>query len=372
MPRTSTVSETFSSTRRFGVEIEFVGIRETAAAQALASAGLVVDHRSTGQYNHRNSATAWKVVSDASVNGNGGSGEVVSPILKGNDGLIAAEKAAKALVLAGATVNRSCGLHVHVDAAGLSAADIRNVVFRYARFESKIDEIMPRSRRDSAGQYCRSLSQWVSPGSRARAAIERATTVDQVIRSVYERFLKLNISAYNRHGTLEFRHHSGTVNAEKIVNWIKFCVNFVETSQEVADSSNRRASVNSRGNASGRARNSKTLVAYHKIVNTLRASGHVGGKLSNLASLTGLSEASVVVYISKLRSEYGFNIKKDRGRDAYVLRRQGSLPALAGDAPAVANTSTPVQENDTAFRGLPASVVGFYAERVVDLQQGGA
>ena len=32
-----------------------------------------------------------------------------------------------------------------------------------------------------------------------------------------------------RHGTVEFRQHAGTVDAIKIVNWVKLVANFVES-----------------------------------------------------------------------------------------------------------------------------------------------
>jgi hypothetical protein len=44
------------------------------------------------------------------------------------------------------------------------------------------------------------------------------------------RYNKVNLCAFLRHGTIEFRQHSGTMNVDKVINWIVFCVNFVETS----------------------------------------------------------------------------------------------------------------------------------------------
>jgi hypothetical protein len=44
-----------------------------------------------------------------------------------------------------------------------------------------------------------------------------------------DRFVKLNYQAFWRHGTVEFRHHSGTVDAAKIIKWVVFCQKLVET-----------------------------------------------------------------------------------------------------------------------------------------------
>ena len=34
--------------------------------------------------------------------------------------------------------------------------------------------------------------------------------------------MKVNLEAYSRHRTVEFRQHSGTINFTKIENWVRF------------------------------------------------------------------------------------------------------------------------------------------------------
>lgn len=105
-------------------------------------------------YNHTN-RRHWKIVPDGSLN-NGF--EVVSPPLEGCEGLEAVRAAITALDDAGATVDRACGLHVHFDAADLSAAEIKMIVLRYARFEREIDRFIPPSRRANNNRYCQSIA----------------------------------------------------------------------------------------------------------------------------------------------------------------------------------------------------------------------
>ncbi|MDO5509556.1 MAG: amidoligase family protein, partial [Weeksellaceae bacterium] len=62
--------------------------------------------------------------------------------------------------------------------------------------------------------------------------IDQASTIQQLIRAFGTRYLKLNLSSYQRHGTVEFRHHSGTVNYTKIKNWILICARLVEASKQ--------------------------------------------------------------------------------------------------------------------------------------------
>lgn len=45
------------------------------------------------------------------------------------------------------------------------------------------------------------------------------------------RYFKVNLMSFQRHGTIEFRQHSGTVNATKIANWVRFLGQFIDNSK---------------------------------------------------------------------------------------------------------------------------------------------
>lgn len=369
MPRRSTRNSTNSaagSTRKFGVEIEFTGIGLNAAARALSNAGLSVDHSQTGRYTHRDSASNWKVVHDGSVSGGG---EAVSPILSGADGYEQVRKAARALSAAGATANRSCGLHVHVNARDLTVDDIKNTVENYSVNESTIDSFMPRSRRGNINSYC------YSNASRLRdaAAAWNNARSHEGMQSVFhnERFMKVNLESLNRHGSIEFRQHSGTVQASKIIPWVQFCVNLVEQSRgpraRVARSSSSSSS--NTNTASGQLR------ALQAIVARLNYRGNLGSSLSVLADAAGVTESSAQVYISKLRTVYGFGIKKNRSTNKYYMTRQGSLPTSSSSTSRrtrarVSNTNAASERSairSNIFHGLPADVVSYFRERTAEL-----
>jgi hypothetical protein len=59
------------------------------------------------------------------------------------------------------------------------------------------------------------------------------------------RYQKLNFEPYRDQGTVEFRQHSGTLNYEKITNWIKVTQAMVETAKNrqlrIPDSINEEA-----------------------------------------------------------------------------------------------------------------------------------
>lgn len=44
------------------------------------------------------------------------------------------------------------------------------------------------------------------------------------------RYFKINLQAYLRHGTIEFRQHSGSANATKVCNWVRFLQAFIDES----------------------------------------------------------------------------------------------------------------------------------------------
>lgn len=207
--------------RKFGIELEIVSINRQTALRALRAVGINVQDES---YNH-STRNHWKLVSDASVP----SGfEVVSPVLHGEAGIEEAMTVAAALDDAGAGVNRSCGFHVHFDAADLTVNDVKTIVKRYAAHEAEIDAIMPPSRRESHNTYCRSLSG--IPFER----FMRSFNITELASVMGSRYYKVNLMSFQRHGTIEFRQHSGTINANKIASWVRFLGEFIDASKAVA------------------------------------------------------------------------------------------------------------------------------------------
>jgi hypothetical protein len=188
---------------RFGIEIEYYNVEKNQLAAALNVAG--IDCHVEG-YNHR-TRPHWKIVTDASVRGRYAS-ELVSPILNGEDGLRQIDVVCEVLNRLGAKVNGSCGLHVHHDAARFSQQHLINIVKFYRRSEKEIDAAMPRSRRENNNYYTRSTQDIVD-------ALRNGAPLNSV-----PRYSKVNLQSYFRHGTVEFRQHSGTTEAKKIKSWV--------------------------------------------------------------------------------------------------------------------------------------------------------
>jgi Putative amidoligase enzyme len=215
--------------RKYGIEIEAIYPRgETGVSIAAAIAAGGVPCHFAG-YTHARS-TDWKVVTDGSLSGGNGY-EVVSPPMVGEAGLEQINKVCAVLAQLQATVNRTCGLHVHVDAGSLSAAALRRLAVIYIENENIIDSLMPASRRAASNRWCNTLRNT----NMARLAIARnANDVAHAIAHG-DRYVKLNYTAFLRHGTVEFRHHSGTVDAAKINMWLQACLKMVACAVKEAD-----------------------------------------------------------------------------------------------------------------------------------------
>lgn len=304
--------------RKFGVEIELTGISQQDSYRALRDAGIAVEIEG---YNHNDHNDHWKIVRDASVRGGH---EVVSPVLNGIDQVI---KAATALTKTGAKVNRTCGLHIHFDASDLSADAIRSICRRYAAHEAEIDAFMPKSRRGDNNRFCLS----VACGCFASPFFESAQTASDFAACTPSRYYKVNLHALSRHGSIEFRQHSGTVDAVKIVNWILFLEAFIEASI-------RRTVA---------ALAPEELQPAHRTLVELLAEND-GMTEGEIASVLGCLPATCRGAISRARKA-GAPITSERTARGTVYRASMAPQASAG--------------RDGIYDGIPESIRAFYEIR---------
>jgi hypothetical protein len=208
--------------RRFGIEIEAYGCSKDIVARELNAAGIPTHIEG---YNH-NTRTNWKIVSDGSLTGDN-TFELVSPILEGQHGLNQLQTVSEVLVRLRVKINRTCGLHIHFDAAQMNLQTWKNLLLNYATLEPIIDSMMPQSRRGSENTYCKTMRR-----TDLNNKIRTATTINQVTNLFPNRYQKINTQAYARHRTVEFRQHSGTIEGDKILNWILFLHNLLTYSQQ--------------------------------------------------------------------------------------------------------------------------------------------
>jgi len=221
---------------KFGIELECYDVNRHDVAYALQQAGLPVEVAGyTG-----NNYSVWQLKNDGSIQGNCGF-EVVSPILQGEAGIEQVRKVCEILTTIGAKVNTSCGFHVHHDVAGWGIKEFRNLFKRFIKFEGAMDSIQPRSRRSNNNRYIQTVSgiydTKTKQGCEARMAdVETCRSVRQ-LSDLFNgsRYFKLNLQSFFRSGTVEFRHHAGTVDADKVENYIRLTAGMVsEAANHVA------------------------------------------------------------------------------------------------------------------------------------------
>lgn len=216
--------------QKFGFEIEFSGISKRKAVEVLKTAlngtlhlGEVKDERG------RN----WKIVYDGSVNRiNGGdANELVSPPLMYED-MDLVQNVVRSLRRAGAKIDSSMGMHVHVDVQNHNAKTLKNLVKFYAKYENmfyKACEVLPNRSR----HYAMKLN------SRHPNLVQKAGTINDLEklkklwygrnpRSV-TRYDGSRYSGLNLHniwykgwykGTVEFRLYNSTLHAGKVRTYI--------------------------------------------------------------------------------------------------------------------------------------------------------
>lgn len=210
----------YTFNRNFGVEIEAYNCTRERLASELRSAGISVQVEG---YNHTDHSDHWKLVTDSSLHGNN-TFELVSPILHGEAGIDELEKVCWVLELCDVKVNDSCGLHIHMDVHDFTMDTWRNLAVTYKRLEPVIDAFMPGSRRNN--RYCKPLS------GISETAITRAQTINDLRRVFHsDRYHKVNLEAYARHCTVEFRQHGGSTNFTKMSAWIHFIEKMITFAQ---------------------------------------------------------------------------------------------------------------------------------------------
>ncbi|MDR0762951.1 MAG: amidoligase family protein [Bacteroidales bacterium] len=207
-----------------GVEIECFGLNKTRFNELCVAKGIDIQ---TESYNH-DTKPHFKVVCDSSIQGEAAI-ECVTPVLRNKAGFDNLEKVCDALNEAGAKVNKSTGLHVHVGLQNVDFETYKNCFINYHYLEPAIDKFMANSRRGNNNAYCRSL-------------INRGIDINRIINAqnmqeiedvfVSDRYYKLNPVSYSRHNTLEFRQHQGTTDYKKIYKWVMLLTSFVAWSKK--------------------------------------------------------------------------------------------------------------------------------------------
>jgi Putative amidoligase enzyme len=144
-----------------------------------------------------------QIKSDASISPDSDHIGIEITVLVRKDDLRDLVKVCQWLKLKKAKVNKSCGLHVHLDFRTKTNIDTAGT-----RLESALPylaSLVPSTRRAN-DRYCRLAKNSVGSS---------------------DRYVAINLSAYSKFKTLEVRLHSGTCNFTKITSWVTILDNII-------------------------------------------------------------------------------------------------------------------------------------------------
>lgn len=200
----------------FGIELELYNIDRYDLVNILSAEGIPA---TVAPYSGRD-YSKWQVKTDCSIRGPMGC-EVVSRVLTTND-LDEVVKVVEAINHLGGKVNKSCGMHIHWGVSHWNLDNWKNFCKRYVKFERGFDQIMPISRRLNNAGYCASVVRIENDMAEHFRKISKARDLRELAMNFNynERNSKVNMSVFHRSGTVEIRHHSGTTDIAKILNWI--------------------------------------------------------------------------------------------------------------------------------------------------------
>lgn len=251
--------------RTFGIEIECHGPGREDLYRELCTDGLSVNvPYGVGEW----SIEKWTLKGDGSINPGPGqtATELTSPILVGFAGLKELRTACLVLKRLGAQTNSSCGVHVHIGVSDMTGMEAYTVVRRYHEGEAEIDSFMKMNRRGDRAGYAQSMALSMKRIADHQAVWEKAgnpsgfkaphfdargrrvpavgnITTDMTTFCQYSganKRTKVNANAFFKFQTIEFRHHHGSVDADELVNWVRFLQNFVERSVKLTKSKTAR------------------------------------------------------------------------------------------------------------------------------------
>ena len=227
----------------FGVEIEMTGITRNRAAKTIAAYfGTEASHYGGGYDAYHatdRQGRAWKAMSDSSIRAEKKDGsyasdlyktEVVTPILRYED-IEDLQEILRRLRKAGAVVNSSTGIHIHIGAENFTPATLCNLL---KNIRSKEDILYKAIKvKENRARYCQKTNQKLIE----MIEVHRPKTREKLADLWYaeapygrdhhynnSRYHGLNLHAYFTKGTVEFRLFNSTLHAGELKAYIQFCM----------------------------------------------------------------------------------------------------------------------------------------------------
>lgn len=115
-------------------------------------------------------------------------------------------------------VNESCGFHLHTSNKHFfQKTYLDKVMFFWSSIEDVLFSTQPQTRYNN--HYCQRKLKDYLLHSFENIPVEKCKLIEYA--GYHDRYMALNIASLARHGTIEVRLHNGTLNSDKIIQWIK-------------------------------------------------------------------------------------------------------------------------------------------------------
>lgn len=217
--------------QKFGFELEFSGISRDKAIRTVVEALRSTRHSSNIILDEKN--REWRIVRDGSVNviGDGDQNELVSPPLTYEDMPLVQEVVRK-LRKAGAKVDQSCGIHVHIDLQNHSIRSLKNLVKYYAKYENmfyKACQVFPNRTEHYAKRFNEKHPELISKINTVRNLDDFRDLWYHEGGDYHNKYDQSRYCGLNFHniwykgwfsGTVEFRFFNATLHAGEIRAYI--------------------------------------------------------------------------------------------------------------------------------------------------------
>lgn len=236
--------------QKFGVEDEMTGISRHQAAETLATLFGTQARHTGGMYDawsvKDREDKEWTLVSDSSINCERVTGknastpasgeyavEMVSPPLTFEE-IPKLQDVIRALRAAGAKVNSSCGMHVHIDAANHNRNSLKNLIgIMYQKEDMLFNALKVNESR--ASRWCQKVREPMLQRARRLSPDETRdlTRLESIwydghscSRDHYHhtRYYALNLHSVFYKGTVEFRCFNATLHAGRVRAYVNLCL----------------------------------------------------------------------------------------------------------------------------------------------------
>ena len=234
----------------FGVEVEMTGISRRQTAQALANYFGTAPYYAGGGYDKwcvkDTEGKVWSIMSDSSIvtemkteSGYIRTGdieyrvEMVTPKLTYVE-LPKLQECVRQVRHAGAKVNSSCGIHVHVDAANHNRQSLKNLIgIMYSKEDILFKALQVNESR--ASRWCQKVREPMLKQAR-RLSSDETRDLTQLENIWYEgdngsadhynwtRYYALNLHSVFYRGTVEWRCFNSTLHARKVAAYVNLCL----------------------------------------------------------------------------------------------------------------------------------------------------